>query len=149
MKKLKGCLMMSVLTRTLRNYFEENNIQCEASYGDEISVLRIPNQQLDGIPAPVDFGVIESEDDSNHICVLANRIVNANSQTFAVLSAINEINCSFRWIRMICDEENYISVQFDAIVTQENVGEIAMELLVRIAGICKEVYPKLMKAIWG
>ncbi len=67
----------------------------------------------------------------------------------AVLTILNTQNLHYRWYRFALDEDNEITANTDAVVTPDTAGAVAHELIVRGVRIVEEIYPFLMKAIWG
>lgn len=63
--------------------------------------------------------------------------------------AINELNNSYRWIKLYLDDDNEVTASGDAIINEDTAGEECFEILVRYLSILDEAYPTLMKAMWA
>ncbi|MBE5807130.1 MAG: hypothetical protein E7317_02185 [Clostridiales bacterium] len=66
-----------------------------------------------------------------------------------VLKAINDINNTFRWTKFTLHDDGDINVEIDALINQETVGRVMVELMLRMAKIVDDAYPQLMHALWG
>ena len=67
----------------------------------------------------------------------------------AGLLACNEANKKYRWMRFYIDSDNDVTVDADAIVSEESVFEEVIEIIVRMLDIVNDVYPMFMKARWA
>ena len=63
--------------------------------------------------------------------------------------ACNELNCRYKWITFYVDGDNDVILHDDAILSVDDAGEEAFELLVRMMKIGEDVKPQLMKAIYA
>lgn len=61
----------------------------------------------------------------------------------------NELNGTYRWFKFFTKENKKISVQADAIISEETSDRICIELLLRVMRIIDEAYPKFMHALWS
>ena len=62
----------------------------------------------------------------------------------------SQSNRKYRWASFCVDEDdNTVTVAIDAIVTAETCGQIAFELLGRMAAVADSAYPDFMKALWA
>jgi len=68
---------------------------------------------------------------------------------FEVLSALNELNREYRFVRFYTDQEDYVTVQIDRIIAVNETADPVMEMIARILRIIDEAYPRIMKAIWS
>ncbi len=66
-----------------------------------------------------------------------------------IMEVMNSVNKDYRWVKFFIDGESWMSVQADAVVTGENAGDVAMELMIRAMRIIDETYPKFMHEIWA
>lgn len=72
-----------------------------------------------------------------------------DSRRAAVLEALNSIMDEYRWVRLYLDEDKELTAAIDASVTRASVGDVATELMLRAANIVDEVFPRVMRAMWG
>ena len=63
--------------------------------------------------------------------------------------ACNELNCQYKWFTFYVDRDNDVVVHDDAILSVDDEGEEAFELLLRMLKIGDDVKPTLMKAIYA
>lgn len=70
-------------------------------------------------------------------------------KTSKLLLAINDFNCRFRWVKFYLDTDNDLIADADLIIDEYTAGESCVELVLRTANIIDEIYPELMKNIWG
>ena len=78
-------------------------------------------------------------------------IVKASDDKVArILTAINKQNACFRFAKFVLDvRDNTVQAGMDASFRSHDVGDICLELLQRMVGICDDAYPELMKAMWA
>ena len=72
-----------------------------------------------------------------------------DSRRAAVLEALNSIMDEYRWVRLYLDEDKELTAAIDASVTRASVGDVATELMLRAVNIVDEVFPRVMRAMWG
>jgi len=70
-------------------------------------------------------------------------------KTTEAIFACNELNCQYKWITFYVDRDNDVIFHDDAILSVDDAGEEAFELLVRMMKIGDDVKPQLMKAIYA
>ena len=68
---------------------------------------------------------------------------------FEVLSTLNELNRTYRFLRFYSDPDDFVTVQYDYIVAENETAEPAMEMIFRTLQIIEEGFPRIMKAIWS
>lgn len=66
-----------------------------------------------------------------------------------ILIVCNELNSKYKWVKFYIDSDNDIMLEDDAILSYENAGNEAFELLIRMIDILKETKPVFMKAIYA
>lgn len=47
------------------------------------------------------------------------------------------------------DEDSDVVYQFDAVVREDSLAEVCLELVMRCAACVDDFYPQLMKAVWS
>ena len=67
----------------------------------------------------------------------------------AIMEVMNTVNKDYRWAKFFINDECWMNIQADAIVTAENAGAVAMELMVRTTQIIDDTYAKFMHEIWA
>jgi len=90
------------------------------------------------------------DDNGNSINVKSFSVAKVSeSKLGAILTTLNELNSEYRWVKFYVDSEKEVTVSGDAIISPETAGEECFEILVRYVDIIDEVYPRIMKALWG
>ena len=67
----------------------------------------------------------------------------------AALLACNALNVRFKWVTFYIDKDNDIMLHLDAILSPDNAGDEALELLVRMISIGDDAKPTIMKALYA
>jgi hypothetical protein len=63
--------------------------------------------------------------------------------------SLNELNAQYRWVKFYVDSDNEVTVSGDVIVDPSNSGTECYEIMIRYISIIDDVYPNIMKVIWG
>ena len=95
---------------------------------------------------------IISSDDDNDAQVRSAPIAKCpEDKRGAACELLNSLNSRFRFPKFVMDKDGDITVQYDIPlkVPDDALGDIAMELLIRISHIADEAYPEIMRFIWG
>ena len=66
-----------------------------------------------------------------------------------VIFTCNDLNCQYKWVTFYVDKDNDVILHDDAILSVENAGDEAFELLARMMRIGEDVKPQIMKAIYA
>ena len=68
-----------------------------------------------------------------------------------ILPVLNKINSRGRYFSFSIDEDGDVYAQFDFPINTpiDALGEMAFEIFMRSANIFEDVYPQLMKVVWG
>ena len=61
----------------------------------------------------------------------------------------NEMNCKWKWVKFYVDGDRDLMLQDDAILSVENAGDEAFELLVRMINISDDSKGAIMKALYA
>ena len=64
---------------------------------------------------------------------------------------MNELNRTYKFFKFAMDEKGAVCAQYDfpISVKEEEIGAIAVEIVIRCMGIVDDAYPKIMQAIWS
>jgi len=91
----------------------------------------------------------QSDDTDVHVASELLRVPEEKRQ--AILPVLNKINSRVRYLSFNMDEDGDVHAQFDFPVStpMDALGEMAFEIFIRSANIFKEIYPQLMKVVWG
>ena len=92
-----------------------------------------------------------SPDDETDVSVFVQLLHIPEAKRQAILPVLNQIHSEYRYFTFFMDEDGNVVAQFTFPVTtpMDSVGKLAVEMSVRSEIIFKEVYPKLMKVVWG
>ena len=93
--------------------------------------------------------IFQSSDNGKHVAFRTQLEAVPAEKVNDLLVVCNSLNMRYRWLKFYLDKDNDIMVEDDAIITPETAGEECFELLIRTAGIIKEVKPFIMKAIYA
>ncbi len=66
-----------------------------------------------------------------------------------ILEQMNEFNANYRWLKFFIDKDSRASVQMDALINENNSGEVAIELMLRANSIIDKTYSAFMHTIWA
>lgn len=91
------------------------------------------------------------ENDGTHVAIRCFDLLKVKDQQFApAVLCCNDLNKAFRWVKFYVDrEKGNVVLEDDAIVIEGAAGGEILELVLRMATIADESYPKLNKAIWA
>ncbi len=62
---------------------------------------------------------------------------------------VNRLNLEYRWIKFVIHGDGDLISLVDAVIEPGTAGEEIMQLIGRNVHILDEVYPEIMKEIWG
>lgn len=90
-------------------------------------------------------------DDKGHtVAIRCYRFARAKDDSFVdILKTCNELNDRYRWFKFVIDEDNDINIETDCIVNEDTAGGVVLELVQRLCVVADDVYPELMKIIYG
>ncbi len=91
-----------------------------------------------------------SKDDDNAVAVRVFGLLKIDdSHTNKLLPILNQLNCKYRYVKFVLDQEGDINVEYDYLLCCPNPAASAKEIVIRIVQIINESYPELMRAMWG
>lgn len=135
---------MNVLINSIQSFYNQEGINFEMFDADTLVV----HQGLDNANVRLNIACFTSQEDERSLQLKIYNLCKANYISETLRKKVNELNQKYRWYKVVIEEDNII-LSTDAIVTPNNVGEICLELTIRGINICNEIYPELMRAIWG
>lgn len=91
------------------------------------------------------------DEDGESVALRVFDIVKVSDDKAArILTAVNEQNARFRFVKFVLDvRDNTVQAEIDASFRSSDAGDICLEALQRMVGICDDAYPELMKAMWA
>lgn len=92
-----------------------------------------------------------SRSEENDVAVRIFNIIRFPAEKLdAVFEQVNECNNRFRYLKFVVDTEQYtVDAEYDLLLSEEDPGEPAVEILVRSANIIETCYPLLMGVLSG
>lgn len=92
-----------------------------------------------------------SNDDDNDVAVRVYRFVSFDeSKTDEMIRLVNELNDDYRFLKFTADtSDSTITISYDIPVSCEDVGNAAVEILVKLMRNCDKFYPRIMKVLWA
>ena len=93
---------------------------------------------------------IFDSDNGNRVHFIGNNFISIpDEKTSDVIVACNALNKKYRWFKFYVDTDGDLMVEDDAILSLDNVCDECMEIIVRMVRVIEEVYPSLMRIVWG
>lgn len=127
--------------------FQKRNLKHSVEQNGDHWLLRAG---VNGKASSYAFLFIKTDDADNDVAVRVFNVVrfpeNRRDKGYEVL---NKIQQSYRYVRLNMDGDGDVSAEYDFPMNYKNIGEGAIEILVRFTEILDKAYPEMMKAIWG
>lgn len=95
--------------------------------------------------------VVFFPDDSNRVSVRCFKFVeNVPDAKYAdVLMCCNQLNDEYNFVKFVLDEDSDVTLREDAFIDEETGGDETFGLCITMINIADEVYPRIMKTLWG
>ncbi len=139
---------MSEIINNFASFLDENDIHYKRQEGND-RILRITNSLEDYSNVSVHIYIIEEDDnDSGFVKLLLYGLGHIEELKYELLVKFNEINYTYRWIKIYTDKDNDIMLNDDLLV-KEDSNQCIMGKVCLMLKIANEIYPQLMKAIWS
>lgn len=92
-----------------------------------------------------------SDDDDNDVAVRIYRFVSFDeSRTEDMIRVVNKLNDEYRFYKFTVDlDDATITVSYDFPLSCEEVGETAVEVILKLLKACDKFYAEIMKALWA
>ena len=93
-----------------------------------------------------------SVDNDNDVRIMTNDFAKIISgKTDKILVLLNRLNREYRYAKFTVSDDEGIFIQYDvpSQIESSSLGAIALEIAIRFAKIIDDVYPMIMKEIWG
>lgn len=122
--------------------------QMHYSYvNDEESAIRV-GWNLDNTKIAIFF---KFADDCSNVHIWGRDFLSfSKDKTEKMYKLCNDANEEYRWAKFIVKADDLeVQVEDDAVIQLDSCGEECFELMIRMAQITDEVYPKFMKNMWG
>ena len=137
---------MNMFAKKLHDFFTEKKIAHQIT-GNEQQILLF-QQQMEQSTVMFRLALITNVDDQS-VCIHLQNFCMVKEPTEKLLLALNEFNRKYRWATFYLDKHNEVIIRCDTLVTPGNVGDLSLQLMLRLINIATDMYPDLMKAVWG
>lgn len=134
-------------TRAIEAEFKKNDLKYRVREVGNTSCLEasVGGKNCSGI----ELRFISTDDDNDVAIRILSFVRVPESKRGAVLEAINELQRRFRYVNFSVDDDGDLHIGYDLPLHTENVGEVAMEMFIRMVKIADDAYPVLMRALWS
>ena len=135
--------------RALIKAFEEEGWHFEHEEATETRAeyVRIPFSTESNVPVKIIFFFDDNNQTVNiKVFSLCQVKVEKLMDMYVLL---NQLNYEFRWVTFYLDEDNEVTLSGDAVVDVETAGAELKQLCGRFLDIIDQVYPRIMKVVWG
>lgn len=134
-------------TKLIKKSFDSNDINCRIRETESTSAVEAG---FSGENAPNFIVRFISTDDDNDVAIRILSFVKVpEKKRAAVLDAINSLQRRFRYVNYTIDDDGDVNIGIDLPMRTQNVGDVCVEMFIRIVKIADDSYPVLMKAIWS
>lgn len=97
----------------------------------------------------VELLYISTDDDSDVAVRIFHYVKGMPAKAPELLGAINELNCKYRFVKFVMDNDCDIQIEYDLPVRCADPGQTAVEMANRLVDIAEEAYPVIMRALWA
>ncbi|MBQ8150885.1 MAG: YbjN domain-containing protein [Clostridia bacterium] len=137
--------MIHTATRAIQQTFDEKGVKYRIDERGEVSSVEAGFTIENGPNVIIRF---ISTDDDNDVAIRVLQLLKVtDAKRDSMLTAINQLNDKFRFLKFVMDDNGNVSVENDLCLCAENVGDICFEIFVRSLKIIKDAYPVLMRAL--
>lgn len=117
---------------------------------DQVGGNWLLRASMKGTSSTYDFLFIKDDDNGNDVAVRILEFVKfPTSRLEKAYEVLNEIQIQYRFIRFAIKEDGNAIVEYDFPVGYTNIGQGAIEIMMRITNILDICYPNIMKSIWA
>lgn len=138
--------MANVAAGVVVDYFREKNMKYEV-LGNNDEIIKMGIGGLENVGSVKIFMIFDNDGESlqlrssDYVMIPKDRIAK-------MYPTINALNKRFRWTRFYIDDDGEVMVEIDSKFELASAGELCMEMVSRMASICNQGYPDLMRAMW-
>lgn len=105
---------------------------------------------VNGNASTYQFLFISDKDNSNDVFVRIFQYAKFPPEAMARgYRILNELQVKYRYVRFVLNDNGNVNVEYDFPIAFENIGNGAVETLIRLTKILDECYPVVMRAIWN
>lgn len=136
--------MSSMAAKITAAYFESKNMDFMISEDFTSITTQFDLENTDGINVFIRF----DPDDHTVNLTTSNIITFPETKLPEMLALANALNCQFRWIKFVVDEQNKsIIAQDDAVIQLDSCGEEVFECSLHFAKIVDAAYPLITAVV--
>lgn len=96
------------------------------------------------------FLFIKTEESGNDVAVrIFNLVRYPNGPTDQAYETLNRLQAKYRHIRFVLQDDGNVNVEYDFPTCYKNIGQGAIEILVRLSSVLDDCYPELMRSVWN
>lgn len=134
-------------TQEIYDRFESEQLNCVIRETESLSLVEI---SVVCNSTSIQMRFISSSPTTG-VCLRVDRVARFPEEKFeAIVPMLNELNAEYRYVKFIPEREDHaVDLLYDFPRCTEDNGETAMEMFNRVPSIVDEVYPRLMRKIWG
>ena len=140
--------MIHPATERIAMKFEEFELKYTV---EEVGPLSFVSAAFSGKHCNVRMRMISTDED-NDVKVLTEDLARfPEDKLMQGYELINALNCRFRYAKFEIDSDGDVTAQYDIPqrTSTEDLGDVALEIAMRLSQIVDESYPEIMKAIWA
>ena len=134
---------MSYYKEVVKNNFKDLEINFEEH--EEFFVTEIGGDNAPNIR----IGVLFSKDSENLIQLTTGDFINVRNKKQEVLRVLNQKHIEYRWVTFSIGENGGVRCSIDTYLSKENAKFEFSTLFVLMIQVVDEIYPELMKIVWG
>lgn len=91
-----------------------------------------------------------NNDNDNDTAVRVFALLNVDPEhKQKLLPVINDLNCRYRFVKIVCDSDGDVHLEYDYPVKCSSPAESCGEIVARFVKIIDDIYPDLMRAMWS
>ena len=136
--------MSSMAAKITAAYFDSKNMDFMISEDFTSITTQFDLENTDGINVFIRF----DPDDHTVNLTTSNIITFPETKLPEMLALSNALNCQFRWIKFVVDEQNKsIIAQDDAVIQLDSCGEEVFECSLHFAKIVDAAYPLITAVV--
>jgi len=141
--------MVHKATKIIANKLREQNLKFDIQESGDVSGVILGTVE-DGIQ--LQYRML-SQDENNDVSIYTNEFVQypPNKKDFG-LRQINEFNKNYRFAKFVMDPDDgavHVEYFIPMSIGDAEVGDAAVEAMIRLVQIIKDAYPQMMKSIWS
>ena len=116
---------------------------------DDLFGNQILRASMKGKYGEYTFLFIKDDDEGNDVAIRTLPLVRVpNSRRKEACILLNSFQQRYRYARFVIDKDGDVNVSYDFLVACQDIGECAVDVLMKMCGVLDACYPELMRFIW-